>query len=63
MIVEHEQLGMQAWLESYLGIERTKTSALNSGMLIGRAGAIQAAINLEFHSEKIGINFKLFQTD
>lgn len=47
-------MGTQAWLEAYLGIEKSKSSPLKSGILLGRAGAIQAAINLEFHDPKIG---------
>ena len=52
VITEHEQLGMQAWLESY-----HKTSCghgakiLDHGDLEARAGSIQAAINLEITHE------------
>ena len=52
VITQHEQLGMQAWLEAY-----HKTScgygikALDHGDLEARAGSIQAAINLEITHE------------
>lgn len=57
LVTEHEQLGMQAWLEAYHRISSGKNGVLNSGDLTGRAGAIQAAINLEFHATDIGGNF------
>lgn len=50
LITEHEQLGMQAWLDAYHGVESSEENVLKSGDLEGRAGAIQAAINLELHS-------------
>jgi len=53
LVTEHEQLGMQAWLEAYHGTCCGSPGVLDSGKLSGRAGAIQAAINLEIHSEKI----------
>ncbi|KAJ2940927.1 hypothetical protein O0L34_g10188 [Tuta absoluta] len=84
LITEHEQLGMQAWLEAYHGLHSdAKTfysslgsfwkpgktgkefekklsdfgwshqKPLNPGKLTGRAGSIQAAINLEIHDPKI----------
>ncbi|VVC40320.1 Hypothetical protein CINCED_3A025613 [Cinara cedri] len=60
LVTEHEQLGMQAWLEAYHGTCCGSPGVLNSGKLSGRAGAIQAAINLEIHSEKIDhIDIKL----
>ncbi|XP_034826560.1 glycosylphosphatidylinositol anchor attachment 1 protein [Maniola hyperantus] len=85
LITEHEQLGMQAWLEAYHGLKResscfystlgsfwqpggsgldlgklTKSfewitdhnKCLDPGVLKGRSGSIQAAINLEFHTPK-----------
>lgn len=52
LITEHEQLGVQAWLEAYHGV--TCGNVLEHGDIKGRAGAIQAAINLELHSERIG---------
>ncbi|KAI4469274.1 glycosylphosphatidylinositol anchor attachment 1 protein [Holotrichia oblita] len=54
LVTEHEQLGMQAWLEAYHGISGGKRGTLNAGDMRGRAGAIQAAINLELHSIEIG---------
>ncbi|XP_039748047.1 glycosylphosphatidylinositol anchor attachment 1 protein [Pararge aegeria] len=84
LITEHEQLGMQAWLEAYHGLQRESSSfyttlgsfwqpgldlgklkkgfewittdhskSLDPGVLKGRSGSIQAAINLEFHTPKI----------
>lgn len=52
LITEHEQLGIQAWLEAYHQVQ-CGTGVLDRGDLDGRAGAIQAAINLELHSVKI----------
>lgn len=54
LITEHEQLGIQAWLESYYGVTCGNEGILNHGDLKGRGGAIQAAVNLEFHSDKVG---------
>lgn len=52
LITQHEQLGMQAWLEAY---HRTSCGygrkALYHGDLYARAGSIQAAINLEITHE------------
>ncbi|XP_050545919.1 glycosylphosphatidylinositol anchor attachment 1 protein [Daktulosphaira vitifoliae] len=53
LVTEHEQLGMQAWLEAYHGTCCGYPDVLDSGKLSSRAGAIQAALNLEIHSEKI----------
>lgn len=55
LVTEHEQLGMQAWLEAYHGITCGQQNVLIAGDMKGRAGAIQAAINLEFHSPDIGV--------
>lgn len=54
LITEHEQLGIQAWLEAYHSVTSGKKGTLNYGDLNGRAGAIQAAINLELHDMNIG---------
>lgn len=54
LVTEHEQLGMQAWLEAYHSVSCGKKGVLHHGDLNGRAGAIQAAINLELHSINIG---------
>jgi glycosylphosphatidylinositol transamidase len=53
LITEHEQLGMQAWLEAYHGVGCGNDGTLDHGDIKGRAGAIQAAINLEFHESLI----------
>ncbi|XP_063237453.1 glycosylphosphatidylinositol anchor attachment 1 protein [Bacillus rossius redtenbacheri] len=54
LVTEHEQLGMQAWLEAYHRTSCGRPGVLDHGDMMGRGGAIQAAINLELHSEKIG---------
>ncbi|XP_078040493.1 glycosylphosphatidylinositol anchor attachment 1 [Augochlora pura] len=53
LITEHEQLGIQAWLDAYHGVTSGDEGVLIPGDLAGRAGSIQAAINLELHSMKI----------
>ncbi|XP_029052423.1 glycosylphosphatidylinositol anchor attachment 1 protein [Osmia bicornis bicornis] len=53
LITEHEQLGIQAWLDAYHGVTSGSKGVLMAGDLSGRAGSIQAAINLELHSMKI----------
>ncbi|KAF5275044.1 hypothetical protein FQA39_LY06981 [Lamprigera yunnana] len=53
LITEHEQLGIQAWLEAYYNVICGRSGVLDHGDLRGRGGAIQAAINLEFHDIKI----------
>ena len=40
---------MQAWLEAYHGVTCGNEFTLDHGTIRGRAGAIQAAINLELH--------------
>lgn len=52
-MTEHEQLGMQSWLDAYHGVTSGHEGVLVSGDLAGRAGSIQAAINLELHSMTI----------
>ncbi|KAF4522224.1 hypothetical protein B566_EDAN009068 [Ephemera danica] len=49
---QHEQLGVQAWLEAYHQTSCGR-GVLDHGDLQGRAGAIQAAINLELHAETV----------
>lgn len=44
---------MQAWLDAYHGVTSGQEEVLIAGDLSGRAGSIQAAINLEFHALKI----------
>lgn len=53
LITEHEQLGIQAWLDAYHEVTSGNEGILVSGDLPGRAGSIQTAINLELHSMKI----------
>jgi glycosylphosphatidylinositol transamidase len=53
LVTEHEQLGMQAWLDAYHEVTSGHDGVLVSGDLSGRAGSIQAAINLELHSMTI----------
>ncbi|CAK9812158.1 Glycosylphosphatidylinositol anchor attachment 1 protein [Anthophora plagiata] len=53
LITEHEQLGIQAWLDAYHGVTSGTEGVLLSGDLSGRAGSIQTAINLELHSMKV----------
>ncbi|KAK5648233.1 hypothetical protein RI129_003125 [Pyrocoelia pectoralis] len=53
LITEHEQLGVQAWLEAYYNVVCGHRGVLDHGDLRGRGGAIQAAINLEFHDVNI----------
>ena len=53
IITEHEQLGIQAWLEAYHRISCGSPGVLNHGELEARAGAIQAAINLEISKDRI----------
>ncbi|XP_066963017.1 glycosylphosphatidylinositol anchor attachment 1 protein isoform X3 [Macrobrachium rosenbergii] len=52
LVTEHEHLGAQAWLQAY---HRTESGAgiLDYGDLDGRAGAIQAAINLEIYGSQV----------
>lgn len=51
LVTDQEQLGMQAWLEAYYGSDTyNQGDVLNCGTLDGRAGSIQAAINLELQS-------------
>ncbi|CAI5778763.1 glycosylphosphatidylinositol anchor attachment 1 protein [Podarcis lilfordi] len=50
LVNEHDLIGMEAWLEAYHDVNVTEVHS--SGML-GRAGAIQAAISLELSSDVI----------
>ncbi|PKU28435.1 glycosylphosphatidylinositol anchor attachment 1 protein [Limosa lapponica baueri] len=50
LVNEHDLLGMEAWLEAYHDVNLTEIQS--SGML-GRAGAIQAAIALELSSDVV----------
>lgn len=53
LVTEHEQLGVQAWLDAYHGVTSGQDDVLLSGDLSGRAGSIQAAIVLEMHAMKV----------
>nr|XP_056710708.1 glycosylphosphatidylinositol anchor attachment 1 protein [Euleptes europaea] len=50
LVNEHDLLGMEAWLEAYHDVNMT---AIQSSGMLGRAGAIQAAISLELNSDVI----------
>ncbi|XP_027196853.2 glycosylphosphatidylinositol anchor attachment 1 [Dermatophagoides pteronyssinus] len=50
LISGNELLGIQAWLQSYQGLENRFGQYLESDVLLGKAGAIQAALNLELQS-------------
>ncbi|XP_030409934.1 glycosylphosphatidylinositol anchor attachment 1 protein isoform X2 [Gopherus evgoodei] len=50
LVNEHDLIGMEAWLEAYHDVNVTEV--LSSGML-GRAGAIQAAVSLELSSDVV----------
>lgn len=52
LITEHEQLGMQAWLDAYHQSD-VSSNVLANGDLLGRSGSIQAALNLEIHSRTV----------
>ena len=49
MITEYELVGMQSWLNAYHHMD--KSHVLDHGILESRSGPIQAAINLEIHSQ------------
>lgn len=53
LVTEHEQLGIQAWLDAYHGVTSGQDGVLLAGDLPGKAGSIQAAIVLEMHAMKI----------
>jgi glycosylphosphatidylinositol transamidase len=40
-VTEHEQLGMEAWLEAYHSTSSGSNNAINFGQLDARAGSIQ----------------------
>ncbi|KAG8431690.1 hypothetical protein GDO86_020448, partial [Hymenochirus boettgeri] len=50
LVNEHDLIGMEAWLESYHDVNVTE---IRSSMMMGRAGAIQAALSLEMSSDVI----------
>lgn len=47
VITDQEQLGIHAWIEAYFQGGQNDKSVLNAGNLPARAGALQAALNLE----------------
>ncbi|XKL67971.1 hypothetical protein PGB90_003462 [Kerria lacca] len=53
LITEHEQLGIQAWLDAYHGTSSGAKGVVNFDIFEERSGSIQAALNLEIHSTKI----------
>lgn len=50
LVNEHDLIGMEAWLEGYHDVNVTD---IKSSVMMGRAGAIQAAISLEISSDVI----------
>ncbi|KAG1710447.1 Glycosylphosphatidylinositol anchor attachment 1 protein [Nymphon striatum] len=59
LITEHDQIGFQAWLDAYHHTD-ISNSVLRSSILPARSGSIQAAINLEIHTDKaVGLNIDI----
>lgn len=52
LVTEHELVGFQAWLDAYHEVQ-SSPGVIDPGVLPARSGAIQAAINLELHGDKI----------
>ncbi|OCT77282.1 glycosylphosphatidylinositol anchor attachment 1 L homeolog isoform X1 [Xenopus laevis] len=50
LVNEHDLIGMEAWLEGYHDVNVTE---IKSSVMIGRAGAIQAAVSLEMSSDVV----------
>ncbi|KAM9199839.1 glycosylphosphatidylinositol anchor attachment 1 protein isoform 1-T1 [Mergus octosetaceus] len=50
LVNEHDLLGMEAWLEAYHDVNVTE---MQSSGVLGRAGAIQAAVALELSSDVV----------
>ena len=46
LVTEHEQLGIQAWLEAYHKTTSGRSGVLDHGDMMGRGGAIQVSIFL-----------------
>jgi glycosylphosphatidylinositol transamidase len=44
-VTEHEQLGVQAWLEAYHKTTCGRSGVLEHGDMMGRGGAIQVIIS------------------
>lgn len=45
LVTEHEQLGVQAWLEAYHKATCGRSGVLDHGDMMGRGGAIQVIIS------------------
>lgn len=45
LVTEHEQLGVQAWLEAYHKATCGRSGILDHGDMMGRGGAIQVIIS------------------
>lgn len=50
LVNEHDLMGMEAWLEAYHDVNITD---ITTSVMMGRAGAIQAAVSLEMSSDVI----------
>ncbi|XP_053571948.1 glycosylphosphatidylinositol anchor attachment 1 protein [Bombina bombina] len=50
LVNEHDLIGMEAWLEGYHDVNVTE---VKSSVMVGRAGAIQAAVSLEMSSDVV----------
>lgn len=50
LVTEHQELGMQIWLDGYHGIF---SPYVQSSPMLGRSGAIQEAINLELDDKEV----------
>lgn len=49
LVTEHEQLGIQAWLEAYHGTSSGIGGVLDHGDLEGRGGAIQVNNSITYY--------------
>jgi len=45
LVTEHEQLGVQAWLEAYHKATCGRSGVLDHGDMMGRGGAIQVMLS------------------
>ena len=50
LVVEHEEMGMKAWLDAYHNVEN---SYIKSSLMSGRSGSIMGAMNLELGSDAV----------
>ena len=54
IVTEHEQLGMEAWLEAYHSTSSGSNNAIHFGQLDARAGSIQVRLyRNQFYSIKV----------